>query len=100
MAQALGENFPMEAKWVTPDHGDVFWVELPHVVDTLALLAKALEKERVAFIPGQAFSVDASNEATNCMRLKFSHSNPNLIREGIARLGKLARGALNRNIED
>jgi DNA-binding transcriptional MocR family regulator len=34
------------------------------------------------------------------MRLNFSHSNPNLIREGIARLGKLVREALNRNIED
>jgi 2-aminoadipate transaminase len=95
MAQALRESFPIEAKWVTPDHGVFFWVELPRVVDTLALLAKALEKERVAFIPGQAFSVDASNGATNCMRLNFSHSNPNLIREGIARLGKLVREALN-----
>jgi len=95
MAQALREHFPATANWESPDHGVFFWVELPYEVDTLALLANSLENERVAFIPGQAFSVAPSKGATNCMRLNFSHSNPNLIREGIARLGKLVREALN-----
>jgi 2-aminoadipate transaminase len=94
MAQALREHFPALAKWDSPDHGVFFWVELPPEVDTLALLAMALEKERVAFIPGQAFSVDTSNGSANCMRLNFSHSNPLLIRDGIARLGKLVKEAL------
>jgi 2-aminoadipate transaminase len=93
MAQALREHFPVAAKWRTPDHGVFFWTELPGEVDMLALLAKALERERVAFIPGQAFSVGASNEAANCMRLNFSNSNPRLIREGMARLGKIVREA-------
>lgn len=91
MAEALREHFPAAAKWRTPDHGVFFWAELPGEVDMLALLDKALEQEQVAFIPGQAFSVDASNEATNCMRLNFSNSAPRLIREGMARLGKLVR---------
>jgi 2-aminoadipate transaminase len=89
MAQALREHFPKTAKWLIPDQGVFFWVELPHRIDTLALLSAALEKERVAFIPGQAFSVNVSNAAANCMRLNFSHSNSDLIREGIARLGRL-----------
>ena len=89
MAQALQEHFPAAAKWRTPDHGVFFWTELPGEVDMLALLAKALGRERVAFIPGQAFSVDASNEAANCMRLNFSNSNPQLIQEGMARLGQI-----------
>jgi 2-aminoadipate transaminase len=93
MAQALHERFPAAAKWRTPDHGVFFWTELPGEVDMLALLAKAPEREQVAFIPGQAFSVDASNEAANCMRLNFSNSNPRLIREGMARLGKIVREA-------
>jgi DNA-binding transcriptional MocR family regulator len=63
-------------------------------VDTLALLGIALEKERVAFIPGQAFTVGTSNAAANCMRLNFSQSNPMLIRDGISRLGKLVKDAL------
>jgi 2-aminoadipate transaminase len=71
---------------------------MPGDVDTAALLADALEKEGVAFITGQAFSVESSNRATNCMRLNFSHSNPNLITEGIARLGKLIREVPNRDI--
>jgi 2-aminoadipate transaminase len=96
MAQALREHFPAAAKWESPDHGVFFWVDLPYKVDTLALLDSALEKERVAFIPGQAFGVEPSNRATNCMRLNFSHSNPSLIREGIARVGKLVKEVLNR----
>jgi len=98
MAQALRESFPAEAKWEIPDHGVFFWVELPHGMDAQSLLASALKRERVAFIPGHAFNVELSNEATNCMRLNYSHSNPELIREGIGRLGKLTREALNRKI--
>jgi 2-aminoadipate transaminase len=94
MGQALHEHFPAAAKWGSPDHGVFFWVELPPEVDALALLAVALEKERVAFIPGHAFTVDVSNRMTNCMRLNFSHSSPELIRDGIARLGKLVKEAL------
>jgi 2-aminoadipate transaminase len=97
MAQALHEHFPTAAKWRIPDHGVFFWVELPHEVNMLDLLTSALEKESVAFIPGQAFCVDASNEAANCMRLNFSCSNPELIREGMARLGKLVREFLTRH---
>ena len=100
MNQALHEHFPAMAKWGSPDHGVFFWVELPRGVDTMVLLADALEKERVAFIPGQAFSVDPLDRPTNCMRLNFSHSNPKLIREGIARLGKLVRESLNRSAQD
>jgi 2-aminoadipate transaminase len=91
LAQSLREQFPREAKWSTPDHGVFFWVELPPEVDTLELLAGALARERVAFIPGQAFSIGSSNVATNCMRLNFSHSNPKLIQEGMERLGKLMK---------
>jgi 2-aminoadipate transaminase len=94
MGQSLREQFPASAKWETPDHGIFFWVELPPEVNTMDLLADALEGEQVAFIPGQAFSVDGSNSATNCMRLNFSHSSPELIRNGIARLGKLVRSSL------
>jgi 2-aminoadipate transaminase len=91
MARSLREEFPTAAKWETPDDGVFFWVELPPEVDTLSLLASAMEMKRVAFVPGQAFSVDASNRVTNCMRLNFSHCNPNLIKEGLARLGQLVR---------
>jgi 2-aminoadipate transaminase len=91
MAQALREHFPEAAKWLIPEQGIFFWVELPYWIDTLALLGASLEREQVAFIPGHAFSVNVSNTAANCMRLNFSHSNSALIREGIARLGGLLR---------
>src|SRR5262245_12617821 len=94
MAQALSEHFPIEARWRAPDDGIFFWVELPPEVDTRALLADALEQEKVAFIPGHAFSVDSSFRGANCLRLNFSHSCPAMIRDGIGRLGRLVRAAV------
>jgi 2-aminoadipate transaminase len=94
MAQALRDHFPSTARWRIPDHGVFFWVELPPEIDTVALLADALQREQVAFIPGQAFSVEPSNGATSCLRLNFSLSSPELIVEGMARLGKLVSAYL------
>jgi 2-aminoadipate transaminase len=94
MALALREHFPKSVKWETPDHGVFFWVELPSEVDTMALLTNALEKASVAFIPGQAFSIESGNRAANCMRLNFSHSDPETIKEGMARLGQLLRSLI------
>lgn len=94
MARSLREEFPESARWEIPDDGVFFWIVLPPEVDTLSLLASAMETQKVAFIPGQAFSVDASNRGTNCLRLNFSYCNPDLIKEGIARLGQLVRKAV------
>ncbi len=75
--------------------GMFVWVELPPEVNCETLLDEALREERVAFVPGSAFTV-AEGCASNCMRLSFSTCIPDDIEDGVRRLGKL----LNRRISN
>lgn len=89
MLRALEEHFPRGARWHKPSDGVFVWVKLPPAINAERLLKLALETERVAFLPGSAFSVDGRGDAANCLRLNFSNSNPERITEGIARLGRV-----------
>jgi 2-aminoadipate transaminase len=88
MLAALHCHFPAEVSWTTPTAGMFIWVTLPKTVDTTQFLEKVIEQEQVAFIPGQAFAASGCC-ASHCMRLNFSNCTPELIEEGIARLGKV-----------
>ena len=57
---------------------------MPDYIDTTDLLAKAL-RENVAFVPGRAAYVDGRGGTS--MRLNFSGSGEDEIREGIRRIG-------------
>jgi 2-aminoadipate transaminase len=92
MLAALDREFPPEAKWSKPKGGIFIWVTLPEGVDTLDLLPIAVEQEKVAFIPGYAFGINGGGESS--MRLNFSNATPELIGEGIKRLGKIVRAAV------
>jgi 2-aminoadipate transaminase len=84
MLEALERHFPPGATWSTPDGGLFLWATLPDYIDTTDLLAKAL-RENVAFVPGAAAYVDGRGGSS--MRLNFSASPPDEIREGIRRIG-------------
>jgi 2-aminoadipate transaminase len=86
MLGALGDHFPPQATWTEPDGGLFVWATLPPYIDTSDLLAKAL-REDVAFVPGAAAYVDGRGR--NSMRLNFSGSGEDEIREGIRRIGKV-----------
>jgi 2-aminoadipate transaminase len=88
MLTAMERYFPREASWTRPSAGMFVWVTLPDGVDTTQLLSVAVEEEKVAFIPGQAFAV-AGCRAQNSMRLNFSNCCLEDIEEGIGRLGNL-----------
>jgi 2-aminoadipate transaminase len=60
------------------------WGILPEGMDATKILERAIEK-KVAFVPGIAFHPTGGGE--NTMRLNFSYSDPDTIREGITRLG-------------
>lgn len=92
MLGALAEHFPPGAHWQQPTSGLFIWVELPGEVDTGELLKAAIETERVAFIPGQAFSVGQHRRGTNCLRLNFSHSSVERITDGVGRLARVLKG--------
>jgi len=95
MDTCLRLHFPAEARWRIPASGLFFWVELPPEVDCAALLARAVETERVAFVPGHAYAADGSRYGSHCMRLNFSFSPPEEIEKGVAALGRALRAHLN-----
>lgn len=89
---ALARTMPEGVSWTRPEGGMFVWVTLPEGMDGAALLARSLETEKVAFVPGQAFHADGSG--ANTLRLSFSCASPAMIEEGMTRLGRLIRSAL------
>jgi 2-aminoadipate transaminase len=64
------------------------WATLPEFIDTTDLLARAL-RENVAFVPGSGAYLDGRGHSS--MRLNFSASNGDDIREGIRRIGEVIK---------
>ena len=86
MLDALAEFFPPQAEWTRPAGGLFIWATLPDFIDTTDLLARAL-RENVAFVPGEAAYLDGRGR--NSMRLNFSGSDEDTIREGVRRIGEV-----------
>jgi 2-aminoadipate transaminase len=91
MIRALDRHFPSTSQWRQPISGVFIWVELAKETDTCDVLKVALETERIAFIPGQAFRVNNDCKTSHCMRLNFSNSSVASIDDGIARLAKVLK---------
>jgi 2-aminoadipate transaminase len=86
MLSAMEKYFPEGVRWTRPQGGLFMWVILPEGTDCMELLQAAVE-EKVAFIPGTAFYPDG-NSGHNTLRLTFATASPEMIEEGIRRLGK------------
>ena len=84
MLSALEEFAPEGVTWTKPQGGMFVWIELPEGTDGTQLLERAIREANVAFVPGSAFHADRSGK--NTLRLSFSATNPERIREGIRRL--------------
>ncbi len=89
MLAALKQHMPDGVSWTRPEGGMFVWLTLPRGMDGAALLARALDEQNIAFVPGAAFFPDGSG--TNTLRLNFSSPDEAQISEGIARLGRLLR---------
>lgn len=85
MLQALQDYFPHEVTWTHPKGGLFLWVTMPEGTDSDALFRAALA-ENVAFVPGDSFYANNGHEGSRHMRLNFSFSQPERIREGVRRL--------------
>ncbi|HEY1774607.1 MAG TPA: PLP-dependent aminotransferase family protein [Solirubrobacteraceae bacterium] len=83
---SLAEHLPAAASWTRPQGGLFIWVTLPEFIGTTDLLARALA-ENVAFVPGEAAFADGRGR--HSMRLNFSSSSDDDIREGVRRIGKI-----------
>jgi 2-aminoadipate transaminase len=86
MLAAMAEHFPPGVTWTRPNGGLFVWVRLPEEMDAADLLPDAIA-EKVVFLTGGAFFVDGSGR--NTARFNFSNASPDLIREGIRRIGRV-----------
>jgi 2-aminoadipate transaminase len=84
MFEMMEEMFPPGVTWSQPQGGMFLWGILPEGMDAADVLKRAVEK-KVAFVPGGPFHPRGGGE--NTMRINFSYSSPDNIREGITRLG-------------
>lgn len=91
MLSALERHFPARARWTRPQGGLFLWATAPEGIDTADLLKQALA-EKVAFVPGAAFFPCGGGQRS--MRLNFSYAPPEVIEEGIRRLGRVLSRAL------
>jgi DNA-binding transcriptional MocR family regulator len=92
MLGALERHFPSEVRWTKPQGGLFLWITLPAGLDSTELLKEALDQERVAFVPGASF-FPRGGGARTC-RLNFSYARPDVIDEGIRRLGSVIKRKL------
>ena len=92
--EMMKTEFPAQVKYSVPQGGLFFWLTLPEGVNARQILPLAL-KEKVAFVPGGSFYGNRPQE--NTIRLNFSNMNPERLREGIIRLGKVLHLALKRD---
>jgi 2-aminoadipate transaminase len=84
MQASLTKHVP-SARFNSPDGGLFLWLELEGF-DAQAMLPKAVER-KFAYVPGAPFFVHDARPGA--LRLNFSNRTPELIDEGMRRLGAL-----------
>ncbi len=85
MLDALEELWPGGCCWTKPEGGLFLWAETPEEINTLEFMETALEN-KVAYVPGVHFFPHGDG-GFNAMRLNFSNAQPEMIVEGVRRLG-------------
>ena len=80
MLQAMKDFFPDTVTYTMPKGGMFVWGSLPEGESSLELFDRAM-KEKVAFVHDQ--------KPVPTFRLNYTNSEPEVIREGIRRLGRL-----------
>ncbi|CAN7398082.1 PLP-dependent aminotransferase family protein [Phyllobacterium sp. LjRoot231] len=92
MLKALAQYMPDGVTWTKPEGGMFVWITLPGHMDGATLLARSIEKIRVAFVPGVAFHADGTGR--NTIRLNFSLPDAQAIETGMSRLGELIKSEM------
>jgi len=94
MLETMEEVWPKETRWTHPEGGMFLWGILPPEMDAADVLKVALN-QKVAFVPGGSFHPNGGG--LNTMRLNFSYSTPENIREGMTRLGLTLQDLIHKN---
>lgn len=86
MLDTMEETFPKDkVTWTVPEGGIFMWCTCPGIEDITPVVNACLEK-KVAIVPGSNFAVDIT-APSNQFRLNYSSASPELIEEGVRRLG-------------
>lgn len=86
MLEAMKTYFPKAVSYTQPEGGMFVWARLPEGQSALELFPRAME-QKVAFVPGDPFYVSKKN--VNTLRLNYTNATPEVITEGIRRLGSI-----------
>ena len=89
MLDAMEEFMPAGVHWTHPHGGLFLWLTMPEGLVSTEVLQVAVEQEKVACVPGNAFYPNVGGD--NTMRLNFSYCKPETIREGISRLARVIK---------
>jgi 2-aminoadipate transaminase len=86
MQDLIREQFPASVRCTRPEGGMFVWVTLPEGISSMNVFDAAI-KEQVAVLPGIPFYIDGGGD--NTLRINFSNSSEEKIREGIGRLARV-----------
>ena len=86
MLNAMEEFFPAHVDYTRPEGGMFIWATMYNGASALDIFQKAMD-QKVAFVPGDPFYT--SKTGVNTMRLNYTNATPEVIREGIKRLGSI-----------
>ncbi len=89
LVQAVNRHLPAATRLEPPEGGLFAWLRLPDDIPCEELLPRACELG-VAFAPGSAF-FPADAQGRSFVRLNFAGHTPEVIDEGVRRLGKAIR---------
>jgi 2-aminoadipate transaminase len=85
MIKTLSRYLLKETRWLHPKGGRFLWLQLPHELSSNDLFPLAA-KQGVTFAPGSFFF--PGERPQSYLRLNFAINPPEIIEEGIRRLGR------------
>ena len=86
MLAAMEKYFPAHVSYTKPEGGMFIWVTMNNGANALDKFQEAME-QKVAFVPGNPFYTSKTD--VNTMRLNYTNATPEVIEEGIKRLGQI-----------
>ena len=86
MIDCIEKYFPSQIEYTKPKGGFFVFIKLPQGISAQKLFEKTIQ-EKVAFVTGEPFIIDPT-EGDSYVRLSFSNSTENQIKQGIQIIGK------------
>jgi 2-aminoadipate transaminase len=88
MDESLQEHLSGHARWIRPDGGYFFWLEVDESIDVLELRSRAFDRG-VGFQPGEVFT--STGDYKNYIRLSFAHYSEADIHKAVSRLASMLK---------